>query len=136
MPRGASTRRPRASWGTSSSARPSVRPGRPYPLGATPDAEGVNFALYSENASEVEVCLYDADDPRRETQRLRLREVTAHVWHGHVPGLAVGQLYGFRVKGPWKPKQGLRFNANKLLMDPYARAVSGELVHDPAIFGY
>lgn len=75
-----------------------VLPGRRSPLGATWDGEGVNFALFSENATGVELCLFDGDDPTQETARVRLREVTAHVWHGYVPGLQPGQLYGFRVR--------------------------------------
>src|SRR5687767_11295112 len=102
----------------------SVWPGRPFPQGATWDGEGVNFALFSEHATGVELCLFDGDDPTRETARLRLREVTAHVWHGYVPGLEPGQLYGYRVDGPYEPRRGLRFNAIKLVLDPYAKAVA------------
>ncbi|HEX5725873.1 MAG TPA: glycogen debranching protein GlgX [Longimicrobiaceae bacterium] len=113
-----------------------VLPGRYSPLGATWDGEGVNFALFSEDAAGVEVCLYDADDPARETARVRLREVTAHVWHGYVPGLGPGQLYGFRVEGPYDPEQGLRFNPAKLVLDPYARAVAGKVDWSWPVFGY
>jgi isoamylase len=113
-----------------------VLPGRRSPLGATWDGEGVNFALFSPSAAGVELCLFDADDPSVETARVRLREVTAHVWHGYVPGLKPGQLYGFRVDGPYDPARGLRFNPSKLLLDPYARAVAGKVRWGPEIFGY
>ena len=100
-----------------------IWPGRPFPLGAHHDGEGVNFALFSETATRVELCLFDAPDgPERE--RLTLPERTDHVFHGFVPGLAPGQLYGFRVYGPNDPANGLRFNPNKLLVDPYARAIA------------
>ncbi|HET6762239.1 MAG TPA: glycogen debranching protein GlgX [Longimicrobiaceae bacterium] len=113
-----------------------VLPGRRSPLGATWDGEGVNFALFSENATGVELCLYDGDDPAVETARVRLREVTAHVWHGYVPGLAPGQLYGFRVDGPYAPERGLRFNPAKVVLDPYARAVAGKVDWAEPVFGY
>ncbi|HEX2090933.1 MAG TPA: glycogen debranching protein GlgX [Longimicrobiaceae bacterium] len=113
-----------------------VLPGRHSPLGTTWDGQGVNFALFSENATGVELCLFDVDDPARETARVRLREVTAHVWHGYIPGLKPGQLYGYRVDGPYEPERGLRFNATKLLLDPYARAVAGKVEWEPEIFGY
>jgi glycogen operon protein len=113
-----------------------ILPGKPSPLGATWDGEGVNFALYSENATEVELCLFDSDDPSRETDRIRLREVTAHVWHGRVPGLSAGQLYGFRVGGPYEPERGMRFNPAKLLIDPYARALAGSVGWESPVFGY
>jgi len=113
-----------------------VLPGRRSPLGATWDGNGVNFAVFSRNATAVELCLYDSDDPTRETARLRLREVTAHVWHGYVPGLAPGQLYGYRVDGPYEPAAGLRFNPFKLLLDPYARAVAGKVDWSQPVFGY
>jgi glycogen operon protein len=96
----------------------------------------VNFAVYSLNATAVEVCLFDADDPTVETARARLREVTAHVWHGYVRGIAPGQLYGFRVEGPYEPQNGLRFNPFKLLLDPYARAVAGKIDWTQPVFGY
>ncbi len=102
-----------------------VWPGVPYPLGATCDGRGVNFAVFSEHATAMELCLFSPEDPRAELQRVKLEDVTQHVWHGYVPGLKAGALYGFRAHGPWEPKAGLRFNPNKLLVDPYARAVSG-----------
>nr|WP_276510347.1 glycogen debranching protein GlgX [Longimicrobium terrae] len=111
-------------------------PGRRSPLGATWDGEGVNFALFSETATGVEVCLYDIGDPTHETARVRLREVTAHVWHGYIPGLKPGQLYGFRVDGAYDPSNGLRFNATKLVLDPYAKAVAGKVDWDHPVFAY
>src|SRR3954468_6385007 len=99
-----------------------VLPGEPNPLGATWRGEGVNFALYSENATAVELCIFDDDD--RET-RLALTNRTAFVWHGYVPGLGPGTRYGYRVHGPYEPERGLRFNQAKLLLDPYAKAIDG-----------
>ncbi len=113
-----------------------VLPGRRSPLGATWDGKGVNFALFSEKATDVEVCLFDVDDPTVETARVRLRDVTAHVWHGYIPGLKPGQPYGFRVEGAYEPQAGLRFNPTKLLLDPYARAVAGKVGWSPEVFGY
>ena len=110
-----------------------VWPGKPYPLGATWDGQGVNFALFSEHASGVDLCLFS--DGGEET-RLPLREVTAHVWHGYVRGLGPGQLYGYRVGGPYLPEHGHRFNPHKLLIDPYARALHGQINWDAPVFGY
>ncbi len=110
-------------------------PGKPYPLGATWDGTGVNFALYSEHAGKVELCLYD-NRSRRETERIQVAEQTAFVWHCYVPGLQPGQLYGYRVHGPWDPARGLRFNPAKLLIDPYARAVSGQIDWERPIYPY
>ncbi len=103
-----------------------VWPGVPYPLGATCDREGVNFALASDAAVAVELCLYDPEDPQRELARLPLRDQTNHVFHGYVPGVKAGALYGFRVHGPWAPHEGHRFNPQKLVMDPYALAFAGK----------
>ncbi|MGB7441558.1 MAG: glycogen debranching protein GlgX [Coleofasciculaceae cyanobacterium] len=108
-------------------------PGKPYPLGATWDGKGTNFALFSENATGVELCLFDKDD---QEIRLSLREVENFVWHGYVPGVGPGQRYGFRVDGPYTPKEGHRFNPNKLLIDPYGKAIDGEIDYGPEIFGY
>ena len=106
-------------------------PGRPSPLGATWDGQGVNFALFSEHATRVELCLFDAPDATREVQRITLPEQTAHVWHGYLPDVGVGQLYGYRVHGPYAPARGHRFNPQKLLLDPYAKAIArGLLSHD------
>ncbi len=101
-------------------------PGVPYPLGATFDGKGVNFALYSEFGTSAEVCLYDPEHPQVEIGRVRLVDQTHHVFHGYVVGIQPGALYGFRVDGPWEPHRGLRFNADKLLVDPYAKAISGK----------
>ncbi len=103
-----------------------VWPGVPYPLGAHCDERGVNFAIYSEGATAVELCLFDAEDPSKQTHAFALLDVTNHVWHGYIPHLAAGALYGFRVHGPWDPARGLRFNGKKLLVDPYAKAISGK----------
>jgi isoamylase len=104
-------------------------------MGATFDGSGVNFALFSGHATKVELCLFDADG-RRETARISLPEYTDEVWHGYLPGIHPGQLYGYRVHGPYAPKEGHRFNPNKLLLDPYAKALSGRLVWNDAHFGY
>jgi len=108
----------------------SLRPGRSTPLGATYDGQGVNFAVFSERATRVELCLFDPADPSREIRRFDLPDKVHHVWHGYLPGLQPGALYGFRVHGPFDPAQGLVFNPAKLLLDPYARAVSGKLNWD------
>ncbi|MCU4184552.1 glycogen debranching protein GlgX [Acidiferrimicrobium sp. IK] len=107
-------------------------PGRPYPLGATPDPDGTNFCLFSPVATRVELCLFDGDEETRAT----LPEVTAHCWHGYAPGVAPGQRYGFRVHGPWAPADGLYCNPSKLLLDPYAKAVSGGYDWNQACYGY
>ncbi len=113
-----------------------IRPGRPYPLGATSDASGTNFAVFSENAEYVELCLFNRPTARTETARIRMPEVTAHVHHVYVEGVRPGQLYGYRVHGPYAPEQGHRFNPNKLLIDPYARGLSGGVNWAMPIFGY
>jgi glycogen operon protein len=112
-----------------------VWPGRPYPRGATWDGEGVNFALFSENAEKVELCIFD-DKGRRELQRIELREHTDQVWHCYLPEARPGMLYGYRVYGPYKPEAGQRFNPHKLLLDPYAKAIVGSLNWSDAHFGY
>ena len=115
-------------------ARPRTRPGSPYPLGATWDGAGTNFALFSAHAERVELCLFS---PRgRELERIALPEYTDEVWHGYLPGIAPGQLYGYRVHGPWAPEAGHRFNPAKLLIDPYAKALVGRLRQSEAIFGH
>ncbi len=115
-----------------------VLPGRPYPLGATwsQDGQGINFAVYSERAEGVDLCLFDVRDPGREVARLSLNEPQHHVWHGYVPGLGPGTPYGFRARGPYEPKLGLRFNPYKLLVDPYAKAISGKINVRAPILGY
>ncbi|HVA85858.1 MAG TPA: glycogen debranching protein GlgX [Candidatus Saccharimonadales bacterium] len=113
-----------------------VLPGSSYPLGATWDGSGVNFALFSEHATAVDLCLFDADDPQRETARVPLPEFTDNVWHGHLPEVRPGQRYGYRVHGPWDPAAGHRFNRAKLLLDPYARALDRTIELNDAMFGY
>jgi len=108
---------------------------KPFPLGATWDGTGVNFSLYSENANKVDLCLYD-NRGRREIERIQLAEQTAFIWHGYVPSLQPGQLYGYRVHGPWEPARGLRFNAAKLLIDPYAKAIAGRVDWAKPIYPY
>ncbi|MBE7382473.1 MAG: glycogen debranching protein GlgX [Leptolyngbya sp. SIO1E4] len=110
-----------------------IWPGDPHPLGATWDGNGTNFALFSENAEAVFLCLFD--EQGHET-RIQLPEVSNYVWHGYLPGVEPGQRYGFRVEGPYDPEEGKRFNAQKLLLDPYARAIADDVQHGPAIFGY
>ncbi len=112
-----------------------VWPGRPYPLGATWDGEGVNFSLFSEHAERVELCLFDSKG-RRETARIPVRWQTDQAWHCYLPDARPGLLYGYRVYGPYDPRKGLRFNPNKLLLDPYAKMFVGELRWSDAHFGY
>jgi isoamylase len=111
----------------------SIWSGTPYSLGAVWDGEGTNFALFSENATGVDLCLFDAEN--HET-RLPLTEVTNFVWHGYIPGISPGQRYGFRVSGSNAPEEGQRFNPNKLLIDPYAKAIDGDIKFGREIFGY
>ena len=108
-------------------------PGSAYPLGATFDGSGTNFALFSEVAERVELCLFDEDGAET---RVELTEVDAYVWHCYLPTVQPGQRYGYRVHGPHDPAQGLRCNPNKLLIDPYAKATSGEIEWDQSLFGY
>ena len=112
-----------------------VLPGRPYPQGAVWDGTGVNFSLYSEGAERVELCLFDSPDAS-DCEVINLPERTAFSWHCYLPGIAPGQLYGYRVHGPYEPERGLRFNPAKLLVDPYAKAVAGEVKWDRPIFPY
>lgn len=108
--------------------------GRPAPLGATPDAHGVNFAVFSAHATRMVLCLFAEDG--RETLRIDLPERDGDVWHGHVAGLRPGQRYGYRAHGPYAPQDGHRFNPNKLLVDPYARALTGHPIWHDALYGY
>ena len=112
-----------------------VWPGRPYPLGATWDGEGVNFALFSAHAEKVELCLFDRSGNREEA-RIALPEYTDEVWHAYLPDARPNLLYGYRVSGPYDPANGHRFNPNKLLIDPYARSLHGRLRWGDALFGY
>src|SRR5215467_13918300 len=97
-----------------------IREGNPFPRGAFWDGKGVNFALFSANATKVELCLFD-EFGRRELERIDLPEFTDEIWHGYIPDLEPGTVYGYRVYGPYDPEHGHRFNPNKLLLDPYAR---------------
>jgi isoamylase len=115
--------------------RSPVREGRPFPLGATWDGLGVNFALFSANATKVELCLFDIEG-RQELERLELPEYTDEVWHGYLPEARPGTVYGYRVHGPYEPDAGHRFNPNKLLIDPYAKQIVGSLTWGPELFGY
>lgn len=111
-------------------------PGQPYPLGATWDGKGVNFALFSEHATGVELCLFDSPDAENESVRVRFTEYTDHVWHAYLPEVLPGQLYGYRVSGPYEPQQGHRFNSNKVLLDPYAKGIGRNMKWADEVFGY
>jgi isoamylase len=113
--------------------RSHIRPGEPFPLGAHWDGQGTNFSIFSEVAERVELCLFDEQD---EETRINLPERTAFCWHGYVPGVRPGQRYGFRVHGPWDPAQGHRCNPAKLLVDPYARAIAGQIEWNATVFAY
>lgn len=113
-----------------------IWPGTAYPLGATFDGSGTNFALFSEAAERVELCLIDGEGAELTEERIELTEEDAFVWHCYLPSVQPGQRYGYRVHGPWDPARGLRCNPNKLLLDPYAKATSGEIDWDQALFGY
>jgi isoamylase len=113
-----------------------VWPGNPYPQGATWDGEGVNFAIFSENADAVELCLYQQPGDEKEVERIELRERTDLIWHCYLPDARPGQLYGYRVHGPYQPELGHRFNAHKLLVDPYAKAISSTIWLSPPLYGY
>ena len=112
-----------------------VREGLPHPLGATWDGKGVNFALFSAHATRVELCLFD-NAGKRETGHIELPEYADEIWHGYVPDIAPGGIYGYRVHGPYEPESGHRCNPNKLVLDPYARGHFGDLTWNPAVFGY
>ena len=113
-----------------------VWPGRPYPLGATWDGHGVNFALFSEYATKVELCLFDEAQAEKESVRLTLPEHTNQVWHGYLPEVRPGQLYGYRIHGPYTPKSGHRFNPHKIVLDPYAKAIGRPLRWGDEMYGY
>jgi isoamylase len=112
-----------------------LSPGFPYPLGATWDGLGINFAVFSAHAERMDVCLFDPSG-RREIARLTLPEFTDEIWHGYLPNARAGLLYGYRAYGPYEPQSGHRFNPHKLLLDPYARRISGDLRWSDALFGY
>jgi isoamylase len=107
--------------------------GKVYPLGATWDGKGTNFSIFSEHATGVELCLFDQQD---QEFRFALNEGNNFIWHGYIPGICPGQRYGYRVHGPWDPQHGHRFNPNKLLIDPYAKAIEGDVQHGEAIYSY
>ncbi|HKK40659.1 MAG TPA: glycogen debranching protein GlgX, partial [Cryomorphaceae bacterium] len=111
-------------------------PGKPYPLGATWDGQGVNFALFAYYSENVFLCLFSEDDHTQEVERIPLTERTHRIWHIYLTGIKPGQFYGFRVEGPFEPRGGHRFNSNKLLLDPYAKAISGTIDWHPSLFGY
>lgn len=111
-------------------------PGSAYPLGATWDGEGVNFALFADNATGVELCLFNSPPDEVETAKIKLTERSHQVWHVYLPGIKPGQLYGYRVHGPYDPKNGHRFNPSKLLIDPYAKAIAGTIDWNDSLFGY
>jgi isoamylase len=108
-------------------------PGNPYPLGATLDNEGVNFALFSPGATAVHLCLFDENN--NET-KIEIKECTHYIWHAYLPGIKAGQLYGYRVDGPFDPQNGYRFNVNKVLIDPYAKSIAGPVKWHDSLFGY
>ncbi len=114
-------------------ARLRVWPGRPFPLGATYDGEGTNFSIFSEVAERVELSLFDEEGEER---RVELKEMLGFCWYGYLPDVGPGQRYGYRIHGPWAPEEGNRCNANKLLLDPYAKAIDGKIEWNEAVFGY
>ncbi len=114
----------------------SILTGKPYPLGATWDGSGANFAIFAEYATSVELCLFDSPTATLETVRIPITDQTDHVWHCYLPGIQPGQLYGYRVHGVYAPEVGLRFNPRKVVIDPYAKALGGELIWDDALYGY
>jgi isoamylase len=111
-------------------------PGRPYPLGATWDGLGTNFALYSENATKVVLCLFDSVEAEKESSRITLLETTDLVWQTYLPDVLPGQIYGYRVQGAYEPSQGHRFNPNKVLLDPYAKAIAREIQWADEMWSY
>ncbi len=113
-----------------------VWPGSPYPLGATWDGAGVNFALFAENATGVELCLFTGPDDHEEIAHIQMKEQTDQVWHVYLPEARPGLLYGYRVHGPYEPEAGHRFNPAKLVIDPYAKAIAGTIRWDDALFAY
>jgi isoamylase len=113
-----------------------IWPGHPYPLGATWDGAGVNFAIYAENATKVELCLFDSADAEKESLRITFKEYTDKVWHAYLPDVLAGQLYGYRFHGPSDPSKGQRFNANKVVLDPYAKLIGRDVRWADELFGY
>jgi isoamylase len=119
-----------------SSVQTPSRAGTPYPQGATWDGKGVNFSLFSASSEAVDLCLFESPESKVESKRIRFKERTNGVWHIYIPDLKPGVLYGYRVHGPYDPQKGLRFNPNKLLLDPYAKAIGRELIWADEVFGY
>ena len=113
-----------------------IWPGSPYPAGATFDGAGVNFAIFSEHATKVELCLFDGPESKKETHRISLPEHTDMMWHGYLPDVEPGQLYGYRIHGPYDPAKGHRFNHNKVVLDPYAKAIGRNVIWDDSLYGY
>ena len=113
-----------------------IRLGSPYPLGATWDGAGVNFAVFSEHATSVELCLFDCPGADQESLRISLPEQTDLVWHGYLPGVLPGQLYGYRVHGPYDPSAGHRFNPHKIVLDPYAKTIGRAIRWSDEMYGY
>lgn len=121
---------------TANGSQRKVWPGKPYPLGASWDGAGVNFAIFSENAVKVELCLFESVEAENELEKIELYEKTDQVWHAYLPGVQPGQLYGYRVHGPYEPEKGHRFNPNKVLLDPYAKAIGRKVSWADCMFGY
>lgn len=113
-----------------------ILPGKPHPLGATWDGLGVNFAIFSENASRVELCLFDSPDAMHESIRIEMPEYNNQVFHVYLKDIRPGQIYGYRVHGAYDPENGLRFNANKVVLDPYAKSIARDLIWDDSLFPY
>jgi isoamylase len=113
-----------------------IFPGKPFPLGATWDGDGVNFAIFSENATAVELCLFNNDQNNIESETVKITEHSEGIWHCYLPGLQPGQLYAYRVHGPYEPGEGHRFNNNKLLIDPYAKSIFGKIKWEKSLYGY
>lgn len=113
-----------------------IYPGKPFPLGATWDGKGVNFAIFADNATGVELCLFKNEKDEAEYAKIKVTERSHQIWHIYLPDVKPGQLYGYRVSGPYEPQNGHRFNSNKLLIDPYAKAISGTIEWHDALFGY
>ena len=133
MPRAARSKRAASPAVTPAATLSEIWPGKAYPLGATYDGSGANFGVFSEVADRVELCLFDTDGAET---RVRLPEVDGFVWHGFVPNIQPGQRYGYRVYGPYDPGAGQRCNPNKLLLDPYAKAIDGSFDWNQSLFSY
>src|SRR5712671_5815069 len=125
--------RSRSKQTTSRSSHMRVWPGKSYPLGATWDGAGVNFALFSEHATRVELCLFDSPEAVQESRRVVMPEQTDQVWHCYLPDVLPGQLYGYRVYGPYEPEKGHRFNPAKVALDPYAKSIGRDLRWDDSL---